>query len=412
MKILSGVQVTLTGGDVSRAEKYLERHYKGKQGLDCYLKLIQARHYQGLGNIPDTNTARRLAEEAIAMCPENPGGYVMLGFVYHSDYWLGNTTSRRETLEKGIELAKKAIAMDDSWAQSHGLLSMCYRHKGEISESLAEGERAIALNPNDPIILENYGNSLLFAGRSEEAIPIFQKAIRIDPFFGFGHMGYGSALRLSGRFEEASSAYRKAMQFQPDNFLIRVYLAITYIMTDREKEAREEAAEVLRINPKYPDDFVAKNPAYKNQTESDKIDNVLRKGMAFYLFNYGNNLIFAGRTEEAIPIFEKLIRLNPFGPWYLYSQFGVALRNAERFGEAVAEHRKAIQLGPDEVSPRVNLAVTYILMGREREAQAEATKVIRMNPKFTVDSWAKTFVYKDQSQQDKIVNAAQKAGLK
>ena len=35
---------------------------------------------------------------------------------------LGNTKSPRETLEKGIELAQKALAMDDSIAGAHGLL--------------------------------------------------------------------------------------------------------------------------------------------------------------------------------------------------------------------------------------------------------------------------------------------------
>jgi adenylate cyclase len=52
------------------------------------------------------------------------------------------------------------------------------------------------------------------------------------------------------------------------------------------------------------------------------------------------------------------------------------------------------------------------MMGREKEARAEAAEALRINPKFSIDSWAKTFTYKDQSQQTKIVNALRKAGLK
>jgi hypothetical protein len=52
------------------------------------------------------------------------------------------------------------------------------------------------------------------------------------------------------------------------------------------------------------------------------------------------------------------------------------------------------------------------MMGREKEAHAEATEVLRINPKFSLDSLAKTLAYKDQSQNDKVVNALQKAGLK
>jgi hypothetical protein len=52
------------------------------------------------------------------------------------------------------------------------------------------------------------------------------------------------------------------------------------------------------------------------------------------------------------------------------------------------------------------------MMGREKEARAEAAEVLRINPKFSVDSWVKILGYKDQSETDKIVDALRKAGLK
>ena len=58
------------------------------------------------------------------------------------------------------------------------------------------------------------------------------------------------------------------------------------------------------------------------------------------------------------------------------------------------------------------LAACYILMDREKEAHAEAAEVLRINPKFSLDFFAKTLSYKDQSQNDKLVNALRKAGLK
>ena len=53
-----------------------EKYYRGKQGLDCYLKLMEANDYNSRWNIEDNNLARRLTEEVIAMCPENPMGYL------------------------------------------------------------------------------------------------------------------------------------------------------------------------------------------------------------------------------------------------------------------------------------------------------------------------------------------------
>ena len=52
------------------------------------------------------------------------------------------------------------------------------------------------------------------------------------------------------------------------------------------------------------------------------------------------------------------------------------------------------------------------MMGREKEAQAETGEVLTINPKFSLDFFAKTAVVRDQSTRDKIINALRTAGLK
>ena len=83
-----------------------------------------------------------------------------------------------------------------------------------------------------------------------------------------------------------------------------------------------------------------------------------------------------------------------------------------RFKEAVLAYKKANQLAPDRSDTDASLVVTYSMMGREKEARAEAAEVLRINPRFSVDSWAKVSLFKDQSETDKVVNALRKAGLK
>jgi adenylate cyclase len=275
IKVLDSTKVKLTeGGQVGRTEKY----FKGKQGLDCYLKLTEANGYYNRWNIEDNNLARRMIEEAIAMCPENPMGYLHLGWVYHHDYALGNTKSPRETIEKSMELAQKALAMDDSIAEAHILLSMLYIRKKEYDKAIAEGERAVALNPGGTSVLLNYARSLTVAGRPEEGIPLFQKAIRLNPFGPPTlYREFGHALRYAGRFEEAVSAYKKTIQLAPDNIYPHIFLAVTYIQMGRGKEARAEAAEALRIDPKFSVDSLAKVLSYKDQSVNDKTVDALRK---------------------------------------------------------------------------------------------------------------------------------------
>ncbi len=244
-----------------------------------------------------------------------------------------------------------AVAQDDGLASPHAHLGWAYALKGEYDKALDEGERAIALNPSGADVHAFYGLSLDRAGRPEEAIPMFQKAIRLNPYGpAWYYQCFGNALRNTGRFEEAVSAFKKSLPLAPDRIWTHYGLAITYTL--------------------------------------------------------------AGRPEEAIPFYQKAIQLNPSGQFYFYSNFGNALRDAGRFEEAVSAYKKAFQRAPGNLPTHLGLAVTYIMMGSEKEARAEAEEVIRINPKFSLDSFAKTLRYKDQPQNDKVVNALRKAGLK
>jgi adenylate cyclase len=216
-------------------------------------------------NIEDIKAARWIAEEAIAICPDVSPAYVLLGHVHHLEYSLGSGKSAQDSIEKAIAMAPKAIALDDSIAEGHALLGNFYSIKREHEKTIAEGERAVSLNPRLARANSSYGNSLLNAGRAEEAIPFFQKAIRFCPISGSTNfLPLGNALRETGRFEEAVSEYKKAIQRSPDNIFAHIFLTACYSMTGREKEARAEAAEVLRIDPKFSVDYYAKVAAYKD----------------------------------------------------------------------------------------------------------------------------------------------------
>ena len=274
LKVLTAIRVKLTEGELSSAHV---KYFRGKQGLDCYLKIMEGNDCVERRNIKDNNLARQIAEEALAMCPEVPMAYLLMANVHSLDYWFGSTRSPRESIEKGIEMVQKALALDDTLAEAHGLLGSLYTQKREYEKGIAEGERAVALNPSGATVLVNYAMSLNFAGRSEEAIPLLQKAIRLNPV---GHSNYhqlGNALMYTGRYEEAVSAYKKVLQRAPNYLWAHVQLTATYSMMGRENEARAEAAEVLRINPKFSLDFFAKTSLVKDQSVRDKVFNALRK---------------------------------------------------------------------------------------------------------------------------------------
>ena len=275
MKILTATQVKLTTGELSLGDG---KHYKGEQGLDCYLKILEGSGYVERQNIEDNNMARRIAEEVIAMCPEVPMAYQLMAWVHVIDYWLGTTESPQESTKKGIEMIQKALALDDTLAEAHAILSHLYTQKREYDKSIAEGERAVALNPSSATAIAFYAVSLQFACRPEEAIPLFQKAIRLNPYgpiFYYRNLGY--VFWMTGRYEEAVSVLKKVIQRSPNHITVHLGLAATYIMMGRDREARTEAAEVLRIDPNFSLDRFAKVFPYKDQSVTDNLINACRK---------------------------------------------------------------------------------------------------------------------------------------
>ena len=273
--VLRAVRLKLTEGEISSS---YWKHYRGKQGLDCWLKQLEGLKHLDRFTIEDNNAARVLIEEAISMCPENPTGYSLLVSVYWYDFLLGKTKSPRETLEKALELAQKAIAMDDSLSHAHKMLTIIYLGRREYDKAIAEGKRAVALDPGGSGAYFAYASALLTACRPEEAIPLFQKAIRLNPNAdAFTFINFGHALRNAGRFEEAVPAYKRGIQRAPDNIIGHIGLGATYSLMGREKEARAEAQEILRINPLFTVDHLYKTSAWKNVSEVDKVVNALRK---------------------------------------------------------------------------------------------------------------------------------------
>ncbi len=279
LRILTAIRMKLTDGEqASLSEGSYGKYLRTKQGFDSHLKELEAIKYMQGHNIEDVREARRLAEEAVAMCPESPTSYVTLGYVHLVEYWTGAGKSLHESIEKGIGMAQKALSMDDSLSGAHTLLGNLYAIKREYDKAIAEGERAVALAPGSASALGFYGQSLTYAGQSEKAIPMIQKAIRLNPFTPTQTFLFlGHAFRMTRRYEEAVSAFKKAVQRAPENILAHLALAGTYSMMGQEKEARAEAAEVLRINPKFSLDNYSKLQPHKDQSETDKYINALRK---------------------------------------------------------------------------------------------------------------------------------------
>jgi len=222
--------------------------------------------------------ARRLIEEAIALSPDDAEGYARLASTRALEYFFGSAKSPQESFEKALELAEKSIALDDTRAQTHGLLSMLYSLKREHDTAIAEAERAMALDPGGADVHAWLGQTLNYVDKPEEAIPFFEKAIRLNPFGpAWYFLNFGLSYQLTARYQEAVSQYKKALHVASDNILAHLGLAGTYSLSGRDEDARAEVDKVLTINPRFSLESFAKFLPLKNQARLERLIEALRK---------------------------------------------------------------------------------------------------------------------------------------
>ena len=230
IKILTAVQVKLTGGDVTRAQKYAEKYYKGKQGLDCYLKLTEAEYYRERWNIEDNNRPGGWQRKLLRCVQRIPRLiFPSVGSTSTIIGWAIRSPLGR-LLRKSIELAQKAIAMDESISSAHALLSNLYSTRGEHDKAIAEGERAMTFDPGGPWAIYRLCRTSKYcrpAGGSHSVIPKSnptQPPCVIPLYIVNSAMHFGD----TERFEEAVSAYKKAIQVSPNDISAHMHLALTY----------------------------------------------------------------------------------------------------------------------------------------------------------------------------------------
>ncbi len=274
MKVLNLVQVTLIMGENARLRAI------GTKNLDAYLKVMQAYdHKGGAMNKERTQRAMQLFEEAIALDPGYAIAYSLLCTAHFEMVLLGATDSPRESLQRALELGKKGIALDDSHSGVHACLVYPYTMLGEYDKAISEGEKAVSLGPNSAGAYFALGAALYYAGRPQEAVPMIQKCLGLSPIPVHSEVlgVLARSYRDLGQYEEAVATYKKMFhRYGPDNLLAHLELAVTYALMDREKDARAEGAEVLRIDPKFSIDRYM-NGMPGDQSVKDRRIELLRK---------------------------------------------------------------------------------------------------------------------------------------
>ena len=170
------------------------------------------------------------------------------------------------------------------------------------------------------------GVALSRAGKYDDSIESFNKAIALNPKCQdcFYNIGYSYAQKKE--YDKAEENYKKAIEVKPDyaeayNGLANIYN--TQRKFDQASEASKKASELSAAAP-----------------------GALQGGNADALFNEGVILWNGGKVADAKVKFQAAIAANPNHAESHY-QLGMALVNENKLAEAGAEFNSYLKLSPD-----------------------------------------------------------------
>jgi adenylate cyclase len=157
--------------------------------------------------------------------------------------------------------------------------------------------------------------------------------------------------------------------------------------------------------------YLVKRQQEKNVAQAERALVINPNGAMNNMYMAGA-LACAGRWEESLGYAEKAMRLAPFPPVWFYWVLGRSYFMTNQYDKAIETFKKAVHVSPDYLVAHAFLAATYSSLGWQAEAAAEAKEVLRINPKFTLESYAKTSLpYKNKADIERYVAALRKAGL-
>jgi adenylate cyclase len=326
--------------------------------------------------------------------------------------------------QQALTEAQRGIALDGNSADSYFWLDRAMINQFRPSEALVAAEKAARLNPFNAGLLCEEGFAYSQLERWEQAIPPFKSCLRRYPDHLWGHtelaiddvklgdrddaqlqtaqveqlvtrtpsaMGYAAlALVLNyeapakaltaaqsglgldrqnrqallqesfahfqlGQWADAGSAMKRYVTLYPDDIWGHAWLAGDYGALGAMDAARAQAAEVERLAVIEPgaSGFVGLAEAMNN----------------------------TGRPAEALRATEKAAQLEP-GFDCFYEQ-GRAYTQLGRWNDAAPAMRNFLARNPEQVWPRLDLAVDYIELGKADIAAAEVAEILKLDPKFS-----------------------------
>jgi adenylate cyclase len=267
---------------------------------------------------------------------------------------------------------------------------------------LMSGEQARNWQKNSTTNLEAWekylqGDDHLFRLTKEDnatAQRLFEEVIVLDPEYADAYNLLGWTYFWDARFgwvdsraESFKMAYKyaqKALELNDTLDTAHLLIGSVYFLKGQHEKAMAEVERAIALNP---------NGATNYSSLAGMVG-------------------CSGKWDESVQLAKKAIRLHPFAPAFYYHFLGRAYFMTGQLDESITAFKKALEVSPNYLPAHAFLAACYSSLDRHAEAAAEADEVRRINPKFNLESYAKTLPYKNKADIEHYIAALRKAGLK
>jgi adenylate cyclase len=233
----------------------------------------------------------------------------------------------------------------------------------------------------------------LTKGGNAQARKVLEEAIALDPEYSRLYMGLaqthfydvwlGTTESPDQSLTQAFEFAQKAISLDDSNAAAHGTLGQVYVMQRQYNKAIAECERAVSLDP--------------NSAEN--------------LFRLGFVLNYAARAEEAISYLQNAIRLNPLPTATYFVILAISYRDSGQYEKAIETCKKALQREPNTQFAYIHMAISYIRLGREEEARAAAAEILRINPKFSLERYAKILPL-PQPLVDRVIEDLREAGLK
>jgi DNA-binding winged helix-turn-helix (wHTH) protein/TolB-like protein/Tfp pilus assembly protein PilF len=287
----------LTGNE----RELMRKHYT--ENAEAYQAYLQGRYFWNKRNEAGLKTAVEYFQRAIKIDPNYALAYAGL-----ADCYMRLNESAIPMAQESVPRARaavlKALEIDDGLAEAHATLGFIkFRHDWDFAGADHEFRRSLELDNNYSEAHQWYGFYLLAVGRKDEADGEMTRAQSLDPLSITFNSNLALYLFFTRQFDRSVQQCRKTLEMEPNSYLSRYALGLSY---EQQGLIKEAIAEFQKAQERAPDDVgttVAIGHALVKDGGAKDARELLRKLEAYaresYVPPYNIAILHAGLGQKA-----------------------------------------------------------------------------------------------------------------